>query len=272
MHAKAVGQVRRQWHEITLMHQQEAEDHGGYGMTAAAWYAAQEELQRLSAQLLEIQESERRRIAIDLHDVLGQALTMIKLGVEESLQLLAANDTCGTTESLQRLKIKAKEALGEVRRVAMDLRPSTLDDLGILATLSWYFREFGAMCQNVEVEKDFCVEEGCVPTQLKIAIFRIIQEATNNIVKHANASRIKVSLKKTGNALYLSIEDDGNGFDPAEIAKFRNLNHSLGMVSMNERAKLTGGHYKLTSAPGRGTNVCVLWPLDGATASERMSA
>lgn len=271
MYAKAIGQVRQHWKDISFLHQ-EVEYFGDYGMTAAAWYAAQDELRRLSAQLLEIQESERRRIAIDLHDVLGQTLTMIKLGVEESLQSLAANDTAGTAESLQRLRLKAKEALGEVRRVAMDLRPSTLDDLGILATLSWYFREFGTMCQNVVVERDFCVEEGCVPAQLKIAIFRIIQEATNNILKHANASCIKVTLKKTGNALYLAIEDDGVGFDPAEIAKFRSLNHSLGMVSMNERAKLTGGHYTLTSAPGRGTHISVLWPLDAATASERLSA
>lgn len=237
------------------------------GVSTAAWCASQDELQRLSAQLLEIQESERRRIAIDLHDVLGQSLTMIKLGVEESLQLLAENDAGAAAESLQRLKLKAKDACNEVRRVAMDLRPSTLDDLGILATLSWFFREFGAACQDMKVERDFSIEEGHVPIPLKITIFRIIQEATNNVVKHANASCLKVSLKKTGNALHLSIEDDGNGFDLAETANYCPLNKGLGLLSMRERAKLSGGRYELTSAPGQGTNVRVLWPLGSAITS-----
>lgn len=237
------------------------------GMTTAVWCASQTELQRLSVQLLEVQESERRRIAIDLHDVLGQSLTMIKLGVEESLQLLAANEAAAAAESLQRLKLKVKDALGEVRRVAMDLRPSTLDDLGILATLSWFFREFGAACQGMKVERDFSVKEENVPDPIKITIFRIIQEATSNIIKHANASCIKVSLKETGEALYLSIEDDGDGFDPVEKAKYCPFDKGLGLLSMKERAKLSGGHYELASAPGLGTNICVLWPLVVATAA-----
>jgi signal transduction histidine kinase len=232
------------------------------GMTTAAWCASQNELQRLSAQMLEIQESERRRIATDLHDVLGQSLVMIKLGVEESLQLLAANETGAAAESLRRLKFRVKDACGEVRRVAMDLRPSTLDDLGILATLSWFFREFGAACQDMIVERDFSIEEGNVPLPLKITIFRIIQEATSNVLKHANASRIRVSLKKTGEALCLSVEDDGDGFDPAETAKYCPLDKGLGLLSMKERAKLSGGQYELASEPGQGTRICVLWPLD----------
>lgn len=231
------------------------------GVTTADWCASQDELQRLSAQLLEIQESERRRIAIDLHDVLGQSLTMIKLGVEESLQLLAENDAVAAAESLQRLKLKAKDACNEVRRVAMDLRPSTLDDLGILATLSWFFREFSAACQNMKVERDFSIEEGHVPVPLKITIFRIIQEATSNVVKHANADRLRVSLKKIGNALHLSIEDDGDGFDLAKMDNYCALTNGLGLMSMKERAKLSGGRYELVSAPGQGTNVRVLWPL-----------
>ncbi len=231
------------------------------GVTTAAYCASQDELRRLSAQLLGIQESERRRIAIDLHDVLGQSLTMIKLGVEGSLQLLAANETGAAAESLQSLKLKVSDALGEVRRVAMDLRPSTLDDLGILATLSWFFRELCAACQSMKVERDFSVEEKHVPAPLKIAIFRIIQEATSNIVKHANASCIKVSLKNTGNALHLSIEDDGDGFDPLGKINYCPLDKGLGLMGMRERAKLSGGQYALVSTPGQGTRIRVLWPL-----------
>ena len=100
-----------------------------------------------------------------------------------------------------------------------------------------------------------------VPAPLKIAIFRIIQEATSNIVKHANASCIKVSLKNTGNALHLSIEDDGDGFDLLEKINYCPLDKGLGLMSMRERAKLSGGQYALVSTPGQGTRIRVLWPL-----------
>lgn len=229
--------------------------------TKVAWCTSQSELQRVSARLLEIQESERRRIATDLHDVLGQSLTMIKISLDESLLLLAGNEPEVAAESLRRLIPKVKEALGEVRRVAMDLRPSILDDLGILATLSWFFREFGTVCRDMEVEKDFGIEEESVPVPLKITIFRIIQEATSNIVKHAHASRTRVSLKKAGDALHLSIEDDGVGFDAAETANYCPLDKGLGLLSMKERAKLSGGHYELASAVGQGTRISVSWPL-----------
>ena len=229
--------------------------------TKVAWCTSQSELQLVSARLLEIQESERRRIATDLHDVLGQSLTMIKISLDESLLLLAGNEPDVAAESLRRLIPKVREALGEVRRVAMDLRPSILDDLGILATLSWFFREFGTVCQDMEVEKDFGIEEENVPVPLKITIFRIIQEATSNIVKHAHASRIRVSLKKAGDALHLSIEDDGVGFDAAETANYCPLDKGLGLLSMKERAKLSGGRYELVSALGQGTRISVSWPL-----------
>lgn len=229
--------------------------------TKVAWCTSQSELQRVSARLLEIQESERRRIATDLHDVLGQSLTMIKISLDESLLLLAGNEPEVAAESLRRLIPMVKEALGEVRRVAMDLRPSILDDLGILATLSWFFREFGTVCRDMEVEKDFGIEEENVPVPLKITIFRIIQEATSNIVKHAHAGRIRVSLKKAGDALHLSIEDDGVGFDAAETANYCPLDKGLGLLSMKERAKLSGGRYELVSALGQGTRISVSWPL-----------
>ena len=225
-----------------------------------AWCTSQSELQRVSAWMLEIQESERRRIATDLHDVLGQSLTMIKVSLDESLLLLVGNEPDVAAESLRRLIPKVKDALEEVRHVAMDLRPSILDDLGILATLSWFFREFGTVCQGMKVEKDFSVEEKNVPAQLKIMIFRIIQEATSNIVKHANASRIRVSLKEAGGVLHLSIEDDGVGFDAVDMSNYCPLDKGLGLLSMEERAKLSGGHYELTSAVGQGTRISVLWP------------
>ncbi|MBI4292010.1 MAG: ATP-binding protein [Betaproteobacteria bacterium] len=140
----------------------------------------------------------------------------------------------------------------------MNLRPSTLDDLGILATLSWYFREFEAACPSVKLERDIGVAEADVPQLLKISIFRIVQEATNNALKHARAKSIRVCLHSAGGALELTIEDNGQGFDPE--AATTDFNHGLGLQSMRERAELSGGSYEMVSAPGRGTRIQVGWP------------
>ncbi len=219
------------------------------------------ELKRMSARLLEIQESERRRVATDLHDGLGQSLTMIKHALDESVSLLEGNEIKQAAESLQHVTLKVKNAMDELHSIALDLRPAMLDDLGILATLSWYFREFEAECRDIKVEKCFLVQERCIPAPLKIVIFRIIQEATNNIVKYAHASRVSVIMKKVGDTLKLSIEDNGNGFDTYVNGSHRPAGKGLGLLSMAERAELCGGHFSLESAIGYGTRIDVSWLL-----------
>lgn len=222
--------------------------------------ASQNELRRLSAQLLTIQESERQRIATDLHDGLGQSLTLIRLALENVTGQLADSEFSEAEVSLQQLKSKVQDAFGELRRVSMDLRPSTLDDLGILATLSWFFREFESACRGIKIEKQLLVQESNIPVPLRIAIFRILQEAFSNIVKHAHADHVQVSLKKEGNALYLSIEDNGQGFDQVGRENYCPLDKGLGLVSMKERAKFSGGAYWIESAVGQGTRIFVSWP------------
>lgn len=221
--------------------------------------ASQNDLRPLSAQLLLIQESERQRIATDLHDGLGQSLTLIKLALENVVGLLAANSLSEAEESLQQVKLKVQDAFVELRRVAMDLRPSTLDDLGILATLSWFFREFESACHGITIEKHVLIQESNIPGPLKITIFRILQEAVCNIVKHAKADLIRVSLMQTGEVLHLSIEDNGQGFDPAGRDNYCPLDKGLGLVSMKERAKFSGGTYQIESAIGQGTRISVSW-------------
>jgi signal transduction histidine kinase len=162
--------------------------------------------------------------------------------------------------TLERLAPTVKSALAELRRISMNLRPSTLDDLGILATLSWYFREFEETCPNIKVDREIGVVEADIPQALKISIFRIVQEATNNALKHARADRIKVCLGGTGSGLELSIEDNGQGFDLAAAAGRRDFSHGLGLQSMKERAELSGGDYEFKSAPGQGTRIRVRWP------------
>jgi signal transduction histidine kinase len=233
----------------------------------AAWLAneaalrrSQEEAQRLAAQLLEVQENERRRIAADLHDVVGQSLSLIKLAIENTADLLDQGERQAASEALHRLAGKVKETLSEVRQVSMNLRPSTLDDIGILATLSWFFREFEAACRHVRVERNFEVREASIPSALKTTIFRILQEATANIVKHAGASLVRVGLSHAGGTLELVVEDNGKGFDPARL-NGKDARPGIGLRSMRERTRLSGGSYAVSSAVGRGTRISARWQL-----------
>jgi len=228
--------------------------------TEEALRLTQNEVWRLAAQHLTIQESERRRIAADLHDGLGQSLSLVKLSIEDAARSMRDGVPGKAAATLERLAPAVKSALAELRRMSMNLRPATLDDLGILATLAWYFREFEAACPSIVLERDISVDESDVAELLKIAIFRIVQEATNNALKHAKADRIKVSLSNERDCVELLIEDTGIGFDPAAVAASRDFSHGLGLQSMKERAELSGASYAMHSAPGKGTSICVRWP------------
>lgn len=218
------------------------------------------EVSRLSTQHLTIQESERRRIAADLHDGLGQTLSLMKLSLEDVARSARNGISEKVTASLERLAPTVKSALTELRRISMNLRPATLDDLGILATLAWYFREVDATCPNLTLERDIGVKESDVAEPLKIAIFRIVQEATSNALKHAGADRIKVSFINEGDALELLIEDTGRGFNMTAVAESREFDRGLGLQSMRERAELSGASFRIESAQGKGTSICVRWP------------
>ncbi|BCB27618.1 hypothetical protein SKTS_25040 [Sulfurimicrobium lacus] len=268
MHAEPMGKSRRQCRTVAeTMYANDASqvicvvtpEQAGEAVRGEAVCALQSELRRMSAQLLTIQENERRRIATDLHDGLGQSLTLIRLALENLTELLAENSFREADESMQHLKTKVQEAFGELRRVAMDLRPSTLDDLGILATLSWFFREFESACRGIKIEKHLLVQENHIPVPLKITIFRILQEAVSNIVKHAHADHIRVSLIEADGALHLTIEDNGHGFDQVGRSRFQSIEKGLGLMSMKERANHSGGTYRIESAVGQGTRIYVSW-------------
>lgn len=235
--------------------------------TAQALRDAREELRRLSGLLLSIQEDERRRIALDLHDGLGQSVSLIKLAIEKSAGLLSAGAADEAGESLRQLIPRVEEVLAEVRRVSMELRPLMLDDLGILPTLSWFFREFQAVCGGTVVERTFSVAEHDVPAPLRITLYRILQEAVHNIVKHSAADRVQVRLERIDDTLRLVIEDNGRGFDPQSAKFVEGQTRGLGLLSMKERASFSGGTYRLKSAPGQGTCIEVSWPAGVCPAS-----
>lgn len=223
---------------------------------------ANRKLRALSGQLIDAQERERQRIAAELHDSLGQTLSTIKLRVESCLsqgsRRLSGHERQAIDTTLERIG----EAVDEVRRIAMDLRPVMLDDLGVVATLQWFCREFQNVHPGVKVIQRFGVDEHAIPQRRKVAIYRIVQEAFNNAAKHAQASNLVVVLSNAETGIELSIKDDGCGFDVTRSASGEWDAPGFGLRSMRERAELTDGAFCLVSNPGEGTAIAVRWPAE----------
>jgi len=226
---------------------------------------SQRDLRLLSSQLLTAQEDERKRIARELHDSIGQSLSAIKFGLENALRRVENRAFEACIESLKGLIPLIQTAIEEVRKIGMDLRPSTLDDLGILATITWFCREFELIYSGIQIEKRMEVEEEDVPYSLRTTIYRVLQEALNNVAKHSQANLGSVVLRKTNNGLELAVQDNGVGFDEGSVPRAAATKQGLGLASMRERVELSGGSFSIESGPGQGTVVRACW------ADERMS-
>jgi PAS domain S-box-containing protein len=216
-------------------------------------------LRHLSSQLLTVQENERKRIAREIHDGIGQILTAIKFKVEDITQQMSKGKAYVKEKSLEPIIPLIQESIEEVRRIQMDLRPSTLDDLGILATTDWFCREFEKIYSTIHVEKLINTHENEVPAHLRTAIFRVMQEALNNIAKHSKADLVHLSLQKTDGTIELAIQDNGRGFNLMEVLSVEGSKRGLGLTSMRERTELSGGSFVVESTRGRGTVIRALW-------------
>jgi signal transduction histidine kinase len=144
----------------------------------------------------------------------------------------------------------------------MELRPPMLDDLGLVPTLTWFLREYENAASGVKLQRDFNIREQDVPEPLKITLFRILQEATSNIIKHADATRVRICLNRRDEVLHLMIEDNGRGFEPDNLACPEPSGRGLGLLSMKERASHSSGIYRIESAPGKGTSIQIWWPCE----------
>jgi signal transduction histidine kinase len=221
----------------------------------------QQELRSVSAMLIDVQERERLRIAADLHDGLGQSLNFIKFGLEQSLGELRSGSHESTLLMLETLLTRLKDAISDVRRVAMNARPSTLDDLGIVATLSWFFREFELVFVGIELERDIDIDECDIANEQKVVIYRVVQEAINNAAKHSGATTINVCLRRTAGYIELAISDNGCGFDPDLVALSSTRDRGLGLASIRARAMSAGGTHVMRTAIGHGVEIVVTLPV-----------
>jgi len=222
---------------------------------------SEEQLRYLSSQLLSAEEKERKRIARELHDGIGQSLTAIKFRVENMLQQMNRSKAKRIAKPLEAIIPLIQQSIEESRRIQMDLRPSILDDLGILATLSWFCREFQITYSRISIEKLIDINEDEVPDSLKTVIYRISQEALNNVAKHSKADLVHLALRKSDGKIELAIRDNGQGFDLNQIRPRKASERGLGLTSMRERTELSGGTFEIESAPGGGTIIRASWTL-----------
>jgi signal transduction histidine kinase len=215
--------------------------------------AGREQLRALSFRLVEVQEAERRFIASELHDEIGQALTGLKLSLEMTQSQTRPRHEAGLSETLTMLD----ELTQRVRQLSLDLRPPVLDDLGLLPALDWLIQRF---CKQTSIRVDLrhTTFEKRLPASLEAAAFRIVQEALTNVARHASVKEATVRLWSDKEFLGVQIEDKGAGFD---FEKVRASRVSCGLSGMRERAVLLGGRFTLDSASGSGTRVTVELPL-----------
>jgi signal transduction histidine kinase len=213
----------------------------------------------LSSQLLTAQETERRNIARDIHDGIGQTLAAIIFGTEKAILQCREKNPDAARSTLENVVATLRTASQEIRRIQMDLRPSMLDDLGLIVTINWFCREFEKVYNTIKIERGIKIDESEIPHILKIALYWIFEEGFNNMAKHSGGDRISVTLEKNSDSIALSIEDNGRGYDPEEVR--RRYHKGMGLTSMKERAEISGGSLSVESADGKGTVIRASWPL-----------
>ncbi|MFC1867812.1 MASE3 domain-containing protein [Thermodesulfobacteriota bacterium] len=220
------------------------------------------ELRRLSERIVTAHEEERKRIARELHDGISQSLAAIKFRLED-IALHADSETDSSfIRSIEQIISMIQQTVEEVRLVQSNLRPSMLDDLGILATVNWFCKEFESTYVDIRVEKHIAISENQVPDSLKIVIFRMLQEGLNNVVKHSRADIVCVSLTKNNRSITLEIKDNGMGFDTEKHLKPDDPLRGFGISSLRERAIISGGAFSIESRKGEGTELHATWILD----------
>lgn len=221
--------------------------------------ASREDLRALAGRLQEVREEERTRIAREIHDILAQELTRLKIDLGWLNRRLSASaqelDRAALSEKVASLTGFADKTIGTVQKIAAELRPVVLDSLGLSAAIEWQAEEFrertGIVCEAIVPEEDFAL-----PRQSSTSIFRIVQESLTNVIRHAHATRVEIILELEGDILRLLVQDNGIGFNEGKMHDL----HSMGLLGMRERALLLGGRFEIRGVPGEGTRVSVTMP------------
>ncbi len=213
---------------------------------------SQREMQQLSARLVDVQEDERRTISRELHDEVGQALGALLVDVGR-LSTVLSDDRPEVRTQLDNIKSIAERTFDEVRNIALLLRPSMLDDLGLVAALEWQGREVSRR-SDIEVEVQSDIVSDNLPDEYRICIYRLVQEALSNAVRHSGAKNAKVTVQQSAKSIRVQVTDDGRGFNPR-------YTRGLGILGMEERVKRLGGTLNVDSGVDHGVTLTAELPL-----------
>jgi signal transduction histidine kinase len=213
----------------------------------------------LLRRVISAQEDERKRIARELHDETSQSLTALMVGLD-TVHMASAQDVQKANHHLKSCKAIAETLLKNIHRLVADLRPSLLDDLGLLPAIAWYGEQ-----RLKPLGIHFCMDENDLavrlPASVETALFRIFQEAVTNIIRHAHAKSVTVRLARRDGTVVLIVCDDGQGFDPHSLEPTHLHGQGLGLRGMQERATILGGEFQLQTALGKGTVITISLPV-----------
>jgi signal transduction histidine kinase len=215
------------------------------------------------ASCMSAEEEEKKRISRELHDGLGQLLTSIRIHVQNCMNDCDSSDSTEGNkelkESLAAISEMTQQAMGEVRSICGALRPAILDDLGVLAAITWQCRQISSGYSKITVDTRLDLSESMIPEAYKSVIYRIVQEGLNNAVKYSLTESVKISLYPNNNSIELVIRDYGVGFDLDKMRSEKGM--GMGLMSMRERAESIGGTCEINAAEGRGVEVRASFPI-----------
>lgn len=221
------------------------------------------ELSHLSHQLMKAQENERKRIAQDLHDAVGQSLSAIKYSLERATLMLKTPRLGSPLKVLNKTVEHVQITIDEVRTISENLRPALLDGLGAVSAIRWLCREWSEVFCNTAVDINLHVTDADIQEPLGTTLFRSVQESLNNVAQHSKATRVSISVAREPGCLCMQISDNGVGFEPDGAA----LRRGHGLTGLRERAANTGGEFFLTAYPGGGTQLTMLWSIQTESSS-----
>lgn len=219
------------------------------------------QLRALARRLTEVQEAERKQLARELHDEMGQALTAISINLAAIQKELPAECAARVKERLTEAGWLAEQTLEQIRELSLNLRPPILDDLGLVPTLRWYIKRYA---DRVNINTEFQANglDDRLPPEIETALYRVIQEALTNVARHAQAGKVRLHLQKKKSAVVATIQDDGQGFDVAKVLGQSDLPAGMGLLGIRERVTLLGGQFNIHSQPGHGTRLLVEIPWE----------
>ena len=217
--------------------------------------------QKSFSRILIMEEREAGRIARKLHHDLRQVLSGIESDLENSVRQIQGKQIKTGLESLRALIPKIQYSIDELLRLGAHIFPPTLEDIGVLATISWFCREFQETYSGIQIEKRIDIQENEIPFFLKVMIYKTVRDALANIATHSKADLVRLSLQKKNERIKLTIRDNRKGFDVGEILKKETQQETLGLSSLRERVKLSGGAFRIRSARGKGTTIRTSWQI-----------